>query len=55
MSGKFKEVLLQNYTKPPEQQKEELNTFIEHWIAHTNSKGETFQQIDDMLVIGIRI
>ncbi len=55
MSGRFKDVLLENHQKTPIQQKEALNIFIENWIAHTNSKGELFQQIDDMLVIGIRI
>jgi serine phosphatase RsbU (regulator of sigma subunit) len=55
MSAKFKDVLLEVHQFDPNDQKQKLNDFIENWIAHTDSKGEKFHQIDDMLVIGIRI
>jgi serine phosphatase RsbU (regulator of sigma subunit) len=45
---KFQDLLLKNYEKPMPEQKEILRHTIEEW------KGE-LQQIDDYLVIGVRI
>jgi serine phosphatase RsbU (regulator of sigma subunit) len=48
MTKNFKELLLQIHLKPMEEQRELLNTTMEKWRG-------PIHQIDDMLVIGIRI
>jgi len=48
MSKKFKELLLSIYQKPMKEQRDILDTTIEDW------KGNV-EQIDDILVIGIRV
>ncbi|MBX3101157.1 MAG: PAS domain S-box protein [Bacteroidetes bacterium] len=48
MTKRFKELLASIYTKPMEEQREILNTTIEEWM------GTQYEQIDDILVIGIR-
>ncbi len=55
MTKRFKELLLTNYTKPMNEQKKVLEDFLNQWQAYTNEKGETYRQIDDILVIGVRI
>ncbi|MBN8697291.1 MAG: GAF domain-containing protein [Bacteroidetes bacterium] len=44
----FRKLLLDNYKKPMEQQKEHINSFFEDW------KGN-FEQIDDVCMIGVAI
>jgi tetratricopeptide (TPR) repeat protein len=48
MTKKFKEILLEIQHKTMKEQEQHLNTFIENWKAST-------EQIDDILVIGVRI
>lgn len=45
----FKEVLLANYKKPMSEQKKELNNIFEKWI------GKEYQQIDDIIILGVRV
>lgn len=49
MSKHFQNLILENYNKPLLQQKEILDNTIEEW------KGEGVNQIDDILVIGIKL
>ncbi len=44
----FQKTLLENHTKPCEEQKEALNTALINWMG-------SLEQVDDVLVIGIRI
>lgn len=55
MTKRFKELLMNNYSKPMYEQKEILDNFLSQWQAYTNERGETYKQIDDILVIGVRI
>ncbi len=55
MTKRFKELLLENYTKPMSEQKQILDKFLQEWQSYTNEKGETYRQIDDILVIGVKI
>ncbi|MBS1646196.1 MAG: SpoIIE family protein phosphatase [Bacteroidetes bacterium] len=48
MTGKFKDALLQASSLPVEEQKKFLNNTIESWRG-------TLEQVDDILVIGVRI
>jgi serine phosphatase RsbU (regulator of sigma subunit) len=49
----FKQKLLQNFTKPAEQQMHLLNTEIENWKSYKNEYQETYEQVDDIVVIGL--
>ncbi|MFC2113665.1 SpoIIE family protein phosphatase, partial [Bacteroidota bacterium] len=49
MSKRFREMLVEIHSKPMNDQKEILDTRIHEWM------GEENQQVDDILVIGIRI
>jgi len=53
MTKRFKQLLLDNYTKPMNEQKNILDKFLQEWQSYTNEKGENFKQIDDILVIGL--
>jgi serine phosphatase RsbU (regulator of sigma subunit) len=55
MSKRFKELLLQHHQKPVLVQKKVLEEFLEHWLSFKNSIGETYKQIDDILIIGIKV
>ncbi len=55
MTKRFKELLLENYTKPMSEQKEILDRYLNDWQSFTNEKGDTYRQIDDILVIGVRV
>ncbi|WP_291726385.1 SpoIIE family protein phosphatase [Bernardetia sp.] len=48
MSKKFKQLLLQLADKPMNIQKKELGTTIDNW-------QQDYQQVDDMLILGIRV
>lgn len=50
MSKRFKNMLFDIYTKPMEEQRQILDTTIEHWKTEGNE-----EQIDDISTIGIRI
>ncbi len=55
MTKRFKELLLENYTKPMSEQKDILDRYLNDWQSFTNEKGDTYRQIDDILVIGVRV
>jgi serine phosphatase RsbU (regulator of sigma subunit) len=48
MTKRFKELLASISEKPMDEQREILNKTIEDWM------GTTYEQIDDILVIGVR-
>lgn len=54
MVKSFKELLLKNYSLPFDQQRDELDQFIENWRTHANENSSTIEQVDDMCVMGIR-
>ena len=49
MTKRFKILLLDIHQKPMKEQKEALSNTLENW------QGENFEQIDDVLVIGVRV
>ena len=55
MTRRFKELLLQNHTKHSREQKIALEEFLTEWTSYKNEVGETYKQLDDILVIGIKI
>ncbi|MDF1549593.1 MAG: SpoIIE family protein phosphatase, partial [Bacteroidales bacterium] len=55
MTKRFKELLLKNHQKPAEEQKKELEDFLNYWQSFKNEDGEPHRQLDDILVIGIKI
>lgn len=57
MYKQFKEVLIRLAPLPEEEQKIQLEQIFNNWINYRDENGSTFEyeQIDDVLVIGIRI
>ncbi|MEN8121306.1 MAG: SpoIIE family protein phosphatase [Bacteroidota bacterium] len=55
MAKRFRNILLENHQKPVYEQKAVLEKFIDEWQAHIDGNGETYKQIDDILVIGMRV
>ncbi|RLD63376.1 MAG: serine/threonine protein kinase, partial [Bacteroidetes bacterium] len=55
MAKRFRSLLLDNHKKPVAEQKASLEIFIDDWQAHVDEKGETFKQIDDILIIGMKV
>jgi serine phosphatase RsbU (regulator of sigma subunit)/ligand-binding sensor domain-containing protein len=55
MLKRFKDLLFENHKKPMDEQKIALNDYLDFWQSFTNHKGETYKQLDDILVIGIKI
>jgi len=51
----FKNVLIENHTKSMLQQKQKLEEAINGWMNFPDHSGNPHQQIDDILVIGIKI
>jgi PAS domain S-box-containing protein len=54
-NSQFKEILLSHSNKPMKDQRVILDNTIEEWKAYKNEIGEMFEQVDDILVIGVRI
>ncbi len=50
----FKQKLLEIHTLPMQQQMSELNNTLHHWMNPSTNKTP-YQQVDDILVMGIRI
>ncbi|RLD80760.1 MAG: serine/threonine protein kinase, partial [Bacteroidetes bacterium] len=48
-SKNFKELLLANYKKPMSEQKKVLNDKLKDWM------GKDYSQIDDIVVLGLRV
>ena len=55
MMKKFKELLLENHSKSARDQKIALENFLSNWQSYKNENGEPYNQLDDILVIGIKI
>jgi serine phosphatase RsbU (regulator of sigma subunit) len=55
MSKRFKELLLEHHKKPAAEQKAALETFLINWLSHKNEYGASYDQLDDIMVIGITI
>jgi serine phosphatase RsbU (regulator of sigma subunit) len=51
----FSNVLVENHKKSPDQQKEALVKFLEHWMSFKDKTGRYYKQIDDILIVGIEI
>ncbi len=51
----FKRLLLNNSDKKLEVQKNELNTTIENWKAYKDENNESFPQVDDICVMGLKV
>jgi serine phosphatase RsbU (regulator of sigma subunit) len=49
MSKNFKQLIISEYEKPYEEQKENFNTFFENWINGVS------KQLDDVMLLGIKI
>ncbi|MEA2042909.1 MAG: SpoIIE family protein phosphatase [Bacteroidota bacterium] len=54
-SKKFKELLLDVHQSPFEQQDKVLNKFIEKWMEFNPDTGQPYEQIDDILIVGVKI
>ncbi len=55
MSKNLKNLLIESSSKPMEKQKELLNNAIENWMSYKDSNGKTHEQIDDILIFGVKI
>ena len=54
-SKQFKNLLLSMYEKTMPEQKIILENTFNNWISHTKKSGGTYDQIDDIIIIGIEI
>ncbi|MFN8254476.1 MAG: tetratricopeptide repeat protein [Bacteroidales bacterium] len=54
MQKNLNDLLLEVHQKPMQQQKEILDITIEKWKSHLNNLNETYDQTDDILVMGIK-
>ena len=55
MAKRFREKLLEIHQEDMEIQKQILEETLDEWIKHPNSEGNTIDQIDDILVFGVKI
>jgi tetratricopeptide (TPR) repeat protein len=55
MRDNFKKLLLEVSDKPLANQKELLETHLENWMRDTDASLSPFPQIDDILVVGVKI
>jgi ligand-binding sensor domain-containing protein/serine phosphatase RsbU (regulator of sigma subunit) len=51
----LKEILSENLESPMQKQKELLDAKIEEWMAYKDESGRNYEQIDDIVLIGLRI
>ncbi|MCF6366894.1 MAG: tetratricopeptide repeat protein [Bacteroidales bacterium] len=51
----FRKLLFENHKKEMSEQKRVLKETLEEWQSHKDSDGDFFPQIDDILVVGIKI
>ncbi len=52
---RFKELLAEIYDKPMMDQRKIIVQTHNDWINHSFKNGESFRQVDDMMVMGIRV
>lgn len=55
LSKNFKRLILSIQNNSFEKQKELLEENLTDWMSHKNKQGKTYQQIDDILVFGVKI
>jgi len=55
MYKQFKELLLEIHKKPMTDQKQILDDTIQQWMAEPGPAGTGAEQIDDILIVGVRI
>jgi len=51
----LKELLMSIKDKPMNEQKELLDQTLQDWIAGADPEGQPFEQVDDILIVGVRI
>jgi serine phosphatase RsbU (regulator of sigma subunit) len=55
MKPRFRQMLIDNQGLSMSEQKEVFNTTLEEWIRHMNEGREPLGQIDDVILLGVRI
>jgi len=55
MGKRFKKLLLEIHGQPMTKQKEKLNEVVEGWKAYESKDGGVYEQMDDILVIGVKV
>ncbi|HHZ64828.1 MAG TPA: serine/threonine protein phosphatase, partial [Flavobacteriales bacterium] len=55
MNKRFKSLLMDIHLQPMEEQKAKLDEVIEDWKAHIDGYGNHYEQMDDILIIGVRV
>lgn len=55
MNKRFKALLMDIHQLPMEEQQQKLDTEIEDWKAYIEFDGSEYEQMDDILVIGVRV
>ena len=54
LKKRFKKLLLSIQNKSMDEQKKVLNETFNKWISYKNSIGENYEQLDDILILGIK-
>jgi serine phosphatase RsbU (regulator of sigma subunit) len=52
---RFKNLLFEIHKEPFEKQQEILNQTLEKWQSFSDKTGRTYEQVDDILIIGIKV
>jgi ligand-binding sensor domain-containing protein/serine phosphatase RsbU (regulator of sigma subunit) len=55
MKPRFKQMLLDNQVLDMASQKEVFNKTLDEWIKHSSEEGKSYGQIDDIILLGVRI
>jgi serine phosphatase RsbU (regulator of sigma subunit) len=51
----FKQIMLEIHKKPLSEQNQFLSDYLDNWMLHKDYSGNTYLQVDDILVMGIKI
>lgn len=54
MVKRLKNLILEHNEKPLFEQQKIIENNVDEWMSYTNNKGQTYEQIDDVLLIGIK-
>ncbi|MCD4794017.1 MAG: tetratricopeptide repeat protein [Bacteroidales bacterium] len=55
MSKRFRNMLFEIHEKPMSEQEEILKTTLSKWQSYKDKAGNTFEQVDDILIVGVKI
>ncbi len=55
MIRRFKKILLECHKLPASQQKRVLDEFLNEWQGYKDEEGRKYRQLDDILVIGMKV